>query len=189
MENTTDTSTQQDSKLLVEAGYDKIAPRYLEWATLNSHTSPRLRYLHKLLELLPKKSKVLELGCGAGVPCTQLLAEKHEVTGNDISATQIELARKHVPSATFVKGDMMALAFEKGKFGAVLGFYSVIHIPREEQGTMLRRICGWLDDGGYLLLNLGTRDDPGSVNEDVWKSFNSLEQDQDVVLTHDFSSG
>lgn len=49
------------SKTLVEEGYDHIAPRYLEWAT--SHSSPRLQYLQKLLELLSEKSKVLELGC------------------------------------------------------------------------------------------------------------------------------
>lgn len=61
----------------------------------------------------------------------------------------------------------MSLEFEKGRFGAVVAFYSVIHLPREEQGVMLRRIWGWLEDGGYLLMNLGARDDPGSVNENV----------------------
>ena len=49
------------SKQIVEEGYDQMAPRYLDWTT--SHSSPRLRYLHKLLDLLPQKSNVLELGC------------------------------------------------------------------------------------------------------------------------------
>jgi ubiquinone/menaquinone biosynthesis C-methylase UbiE len=158
---------QHASKHIVEAGYDQIAPRYLEWATSHSYASSRLLYTQKLLILLPNPSKILELGCGAGVPCTQLLAQSHHVTGNDISAAQIELARKHVPNAEFVKEDMMSLEFEKGRFGAVAAFYSVIHLPREEQGVMLRRIWGWLEDEGYLLMNLGARDDPGSVDKDV----------------------
>jgi len=160
-----DSGTLQVPKLLVEQGYDQIAPRYLEWAI--SHSSPRLKYLHKLLELLPEKSNVLELGCGAGVPCTQLLAQSHHVIGNDISAAQIELAKKHIPNAEFVKGDMMDLEFAKGEVGAVVAFYSIIHLPREEQGLLLKRIWGWLDDDGLLLLNLGARDEPGTINEDV----------------------
>ncbi|KAJ7696771.1 hypothetical protein B0H17DRAFT_1053002, partial [Mycena rosella] len=44
-----------------------------------------------------------ELGCGAGVPCTQVLVEHGlNVTGNDISAAQIALAREHVPKATLI---------------------------------------------------------------------------------------
>lgn len=158
---------QHASKQLVEEGYDQIAPRYLEWTT--SRSSPRPRYLHKLLELLPNRSQIIDLGCGSGVPCTQLLAQQHEVTGIDISSAQIELARRHVPNAQFLKGDMMTLEFGEGKFGAVVAFYSVIHLPREEQEVMLKRIGRWLCDGGYLLVNLGARDDPGSINENVRK--------------------
>lgn len=61
----------------------------------------------------------------------------------------------------------MALEFERGSFGAVVAFYSVIHLPRNEQKAMLSKIGEWLADGGYLLLNLGARDNPGSINEDV----------------------
>jgi len=155
------------SKAVVEQGYDQIAPRYLQWATTESHSSPRLKYLHKLLDLLPEKSRVLELGCGAGVPCTQLLANSHSVVGNDISSVQIELATKHVPSAEFVKGDMMKLQFERGELGAVVAFYSIIHLPREEQSVMLGKIWAWLKNEGLVLLNLGATNNPGSTNEDV----------------------
>ena len=102
------------------------------------------------------------------MPCTQiLLAHSHDVIGNDISGKQIELAKKNAPTAHFVKGDMMTLEFEQDAFGAVVAFYSVIHLPRAEQQEMLKKIGDWLVDGGYLLVNLGAKDNPGSVNEDV----------------------
>ncbi|HEX6404379.1 MAG TPA: SpoIIE family protein phosphatase [Pseudonocardiaceae bacterium] len=47
---------------------------------------------------LPSCPTVLDLGCGAGVPCTALLAEHGDVVGVDISTSQIELARKNPSS-------------------------------------------------------------------------------------------
>ena len=43
---------------------------------------------------------------------TAALAEGRTVTGVDISATQIEAARRNVPGATFVQADMTTLDFE-----------------------------------------------------------------------------
>jgi SAM-dependent methyltransferase len=167
----THSKTPHPSKELVESTYDKIAVRYLEWTS--SSPSPRLNYLTKLLFLLNKshkdgeqKPKVLELGCGAGVPSTKVLAESCEVIGNDISAVSLDLARSNVPGATFIKGDMMDLEFENGSLDAVLGFYSIIHLPREEQVVLMKRIWRWVKEGGYLLVNLGTKDSEESVNQD-----------------------
>src|SRR5260370_3337633 len=70
-------------KQLVERGYDCIAQRYLVWS---KHSPARMSYLQKVLERLSEQSQVLELGCGAGVPCTQALAQYAHVTGVDISA-------------------------------------------------------------------------------------------------------
>lgn len=142
----------------VRKAYDDIAPTYLEW-TKPSHKT-RLIYLNKFLSYLSPKQNdsvsVLELGCGAGVPCTQLLAahKNLEVTGNDISSVQIGLARERLPeSVRLVEGDMMGLEFGEGEFDAVVGMYSIIHLPREEQEGVLRKVLGWLKGGGYLLVN------------------------------------
>jgi SAM-dependent methyltransferase len=130
-------------------------------------------YVNKLLSLLKKNYregeanlKVLELGCGAGVPSTKLLVESCEVVGNDISAAQLNLARSNVPGTTFIKGDMMDLDFEAGSLDAVLGFYAIIHLPREEQVVLMKRVWGWVKEGGYLLVNLGTKESEGSVKQD-----------------------
>src|SRR5688500_17867300 len=112
----------RDPKRIVADGYDAIAPRYLEWS--GRDPSPeRMRYLGRLLELLPPSADVLELGCGAGVPVTRAIAETCQVTAVDISAAQIALARQHVPGASFIQADITALDFPAATFHAVVAFY------------------------------------------------------------------
>ena len=100
-----------DPREVVARGYDEVAERFLEWSPLRP-SEARLAYLARACELIPSGARVLELGCGAGIPMTATLAEGREVTGVDISGTQIEMARRNVPAATFLHADMTALDFE-----------------------------------------------------------------------------
>jgi len=157
------TKNPAELKTLVENGYDVIAPKYLAWSGPRP-TATRQAYIERLANLLPTGARVLELGCGAGVPATQLLVA-HEliVTGVDISAAQIALAQEHVPAAMFIQADMsdaekMAGLFAEGSFDAVVAFYSLFHLPRAEQGMMVTRMARWVKPGGWLLFNLGTSD-------------------------------
>ncbi|MEU3646900.1 class I SAM-dependent methyltransferase [Lentzea sp. NPDC034063] len=142
-------------KRTVEDGYDAIAQRYLDWSAQIAD-DPRLRYLAAFDERLPSKAKVLELGCGAGVPCGRKLAERHDVLGVDLSQRQIDLARANVPEARFEKGDMTALDFPDGEFDGVAAFYSILHVPRAEQPALIAKIARWLKPGGLFLASLGS---------------------------------
>lgn len=143
-----------DPRRTVESGYDTVATRYLEWSARITG-DPRSRFLAELTGRLGDGARVLDLGCGAGVPCTAALAERHDVLGVDVSASQLELARRNVPGARFEKADMTALSFPDGSFDAVTAFYSVLHVPREEQGALFARIAAWLRPGGWFLAALG----------------------------------
>ncbi len=104
----TDAEPVDDPRRIVADGYDAIAERYLAWS--GERPSPtRLTWLARALERIPAGSDVLDLGCGAGVPMTRALAVGRRVTGVDISARQIELARAAVPDARFIHADMTAL--------------------------------------------------------------------------------
>lgn len=109
---------------------------------------------------------MLELGCGAGVPLTVALAEGRTVTGVDISAAQVEAARRNAPAATFLHADMTSLAFDAGSFDAVVAFYSLTHVPRELVPPLLARIREWLVPGGVLIVTMGVEDDPGTIEDD-----------------------
>jgi SAM-dependent methyltransferase len=97
---------------------------------------------------------------------TRALAEGRDVTGVDISATQVELARRNVPEATFLHADMTQVAFEPTSFDAVVAFYSLTHVPRDDVPPLLVRIREWLRPGGTFLASMGVEDDPGTVEPD-----------------------
>ena len=158
---------REDPKQIVARGYDAIALRYAEWKDASGW--PRMRWLRELLARLSDGSRVLELGCGRGVPATRELAKRHEVVGVDISSAQVALARHHVPEATFVHADVMELELPPASFDAVVSIYMFGHIPPDDQGELVDRIAGWLRPGGWLLATMGARDeDAPEMVEDDW---------------------
>lgn len=148
-----------DPKEIVRKGYDKISYAYR--ADEEDESAKQYHaWLDELLPLLHPESgarpAVLDLGCGCGIPTAKRLASNCEVTGVDISAVQIERARKLVPDAAFLCADMSALAFQPAQFDAVVAFYSIIHVPVEEQPELFRKIAGWLKPGGLFMATLGS---------------------------------
>ncbi|TBU38756.1 S-adenosyl-L-methionine-dependent methyltransferase [Dichomitus squalens] len=181
------TLSPEELKAIIARGYDTIAPQYLAWSGPRP-TTTRAAYVAQLLDLLDPGASILELGCGAGVPTTQTIAahpKKFHVTGVDISAAQVALAREHVKvpeeeraaeeervreigrgRVAFEHADMAKLHYEEGSFEAVLAFYSIFHLPREEQPAMIGKVVKWLKPGGYLLLNMNTKDEV--VHREDW---------------------
>ena len=152
-----------DSKQIVAQGYDQVAGQYArleegaEW--------PRLRWLKKLLARLEPGSAVQDLGCGSGDPADIEIAKAHQVTGVDISQAQIRLARENVPTGTFIHGDAGSVNFPEATFVAVVSFYTLEHLPREEHQPLLERIYQWLQEGGYLLISTEAAEVEGVVGE------------------------
>lgn len=154
----------RDPKEIVARGYDAIALRYAEWA--GRVDSPDVEWVRDLAERLPDGSDVLELGCGRGVPATRELARRHRVTGVDISGVQIELARHHVPEASFVHADATELEVASLSLDAVVALSLFGHVPIGEQPGLIERIGMWLREGGMLLVNLPVGDAGEDVEED-----------------------
>jgi SAM-dependent methyltransferase len=154
----------RDPKEIVARGYDAIALRYAEWA--GRVESPALDWLRDLDARLTDGADVLELGCGRGVPGTRELARRHRVTGVDISAVQVELARHHVPEASFVHADAADLDVAPASLDAVVALFFFGHVPADEQGALLRRIRTWLREGGLLLATFGAGEAAEEVDDD-----------------------
>lgn len=133
-------------KQLVEQGYDRCAAAYAAARRGNAYPEIAL-----LTDRLPVNGHVLDIGCGAGIPIAHTLANDFAVTGVDISAEQIRRACSHVPIGRFIHSDIMALDLPPATFDAVVAFYAIFHLPREEHPELLRRIYTWLKPGGYLL--------------------------------------
>jgi ubiquinone/menaquinone biosynthesis C-methylase UbiE len=141
-------------KAIIQAGYDALAERHLAWSQA-IEGDPRDRFLTELARRLRDGARVLDLGCGAGVPSTKRLAERFEVVGADISEEQLRLARTNVPAATFVRSDLSDLEFEEETFDGITAFYSISHIPRDDHDGLFKKIARWLRPSGFFLASLG----------------------------------
>lgn len=150
-------------RALVAQGYDRMGAMYAKWALAEADPA-REEYTRLLLEQLPAGSRILDLGCGAGLPTTRALAQRHRVIGVDLSYVQAVRARGNVPQAAFLQADMAELALAPASLDGIAAFYSLIHLPREEQVALLGRIAAWLRPGGLLVATMGVRTDRGSVD-------------------------
>jgi cyclopropane fatty-acyl-phospholipid synthase-like methyltransferase len=149
---------------IVGDGYDAMADHFADWRD-RIIDDPRDWWTEQLTTRLSADARILELGCGAGVPDAKRLAERFRVTGVDISREQIARARANVPEADFIQADFTDLALEPGSFDAVAAFYVLNHVPRDLLSALLARIHSWLVPGGYLLTTFGTSDTDSWVGE------------------------
>jgi cyclopropane fatty-acyl-phospholipid synthase-like methyltransferase len=138
-----------DYKALVRRGYDLCADAYA--AARQAEANPELALI---TNGLPPDARVLDIGCGAGVPVARTLAEHAHVTGVDLSPEQIRRARANVPAGTFIVGDIMALAFPPAAFDAAVAYYVLFHLPRDEHPAFFQRLSTWLKPGGLALITV-----------------------------------
>ncbi len=150
-------------KDIVQSGYDRCARAYL---AARSPDPPSELVL--LFEKLRSPSRILDIGCGGGLPVTAALARMGTVVGVDISSTQIELARENVPSAQLIHGDIMAQDFAPASFDAVVVYYALFHLPRSEHAELIARMRYWTAPAGYLLATLPRSDDPAYIENDFF---------------------
>jgi SAM-dependent methyltransferase len=146
-----------DPREIVARGYDAGAEAYAEWAS-HSVTDPgRAEYEDHFCALLGEGASVLELGCGGGGPTTAKLAERFQLTGIDISESQITLARARLPESRFLRADMTEFEAPLSSYDGIAAFHSLIHLPQGELPRMLGRIFGWLKPGGVFVASFGAR--------------------------------
>lgn len=154
----------RDSKTIVREGYDSISRAYRS-DDFDYESSGYRPLLTEFETYLANGDRVLDLGCGCGVPVAQHLAKRCQVTGVDISPVQIDRAEKLVPGARFVCGDITELDFPASSFDAIVSFYTVIHVPREQQPEMFRKMARWLAPGGMLMLTVAAVEWTGTEAE------------------------
>ena len=152
-----DDSRDMDPRTQVRESYNRIAAAYL---SSRRRDSPDVALLDDLVTRLPPRARVLDAGCGAGVPIAQQLATRARVVGVDFAEVQLSLAKHHVPTGVWVCADLAALPFADASFDAVCSYYAVIHIPRKQHAGVLEGFARVLRTGGLALLCLGAADLP-----------------------------
>jgi ubiquinone/menaquinone biosynthesis C-methylase UbiE len=144
---------------LVEQGYNRIAEDYYTHRNLSKFDNE----LEEFAYLLPYNAHILDVGCGAGIPTSKFLTEKGiKVTGIDLSDTMLNLARKNVPNADFIKMDMNELEFSENTFDGIISVYALFHVPKENHFDIFGQFFEILKPGGILMLNTGVSESEGT---------------------------
>jgi SAM-dependent methyltransferase len=95
-----------------------------DWAELHEHyVEPA--YLAALGALgVGEGTRMLDIGCGAGLALRLAADRGADVAGLDAAPGLLEYARRRVPGATIVQGELQSLPFPDDAFDAVTGFNS-----------------------------------------------------------------
>lgn len=169
-------------KKTVKDGYDQ--GNYVVTFDRNRELNAlEIEMFDSLVACLGRGAKILDLGCGIGVPFDKYLAEKgYDVTGVDFSEKHLNTARTLVKGVRFLKGDFTEITFARASYDAVISLYAIFHVPREQQLQLFRRIHNTLKQSGVALFTLGTSSYEYSLEKDwagaqemAWSSWSVAE--------------
>ena len=133
------------------------AENAFEYATANSSvTNPQLEVF---LSRLPPGGRVLELGTGGGRHAKTMLDRGFDVTATDgsaqLAAEAEKLLRRPVKVMLFDELDAEAA------YDGIWASASLLHVPAEQLGDVLRRIHRALVPGGYFVASYKAGNGPG----------------------------
>lgn len=139
----------QQVRMFIESGFERMVSNSLEDVGDNH---------------IPK---ILELGCGCGVPYTKMLSTFGKVLGCDISSNQITCAKLNVPNALFVQKDIMDLRL-RHKYDMITMFNSFFNISMSDKPKLLGRMYYWLKSYGVVIITTYGDKSEIKYNEDFY---------------------
>jgi len=99
-----------------------------------------------------KGKKILDCGCGTGRFVEFFAKEGAEVVGSDISENMLEIAKKKVPAAAFVKADIFSLPFENKTFDIIICSQVLTHLHNYKKPLLeMKRV---LKDEGIIIIDI-----------------------------------
>jgi SAM-dependent methyltransferase len=171
-------AVNDERQQIVRAGYQVIAPIYHERRVAREQAN--VEWLDALRPRLPAVGRVIDLGCGSGVPVTRYFATRgYQVEGFDLSPAMLDIARREVPEAAFHEARIEDVALAPQSVDLIVSFFAIIHVPRSEHARLFGRMWTWLRPGGAALLSLGSGDNPDEYDPDwhgapmTWSHFDA----------------
>lgn len=134
------------------ATYEKVAD---DFARLRDRTLFERRWLDRMLGFAPGR-RVLDLGCGTGLPIASYLADRRcQVTGVDGAASMVALFEKNLPRARAVHADMRGLDLGE-TFDVILAWDSFFHLSAADQRAMFATFAAHAAPRSVLMFTTGT---------------------------------
>lgn len=137
----------------VRAAYGAVAPAYAAALADELAMLPFERWMLDRVAL-EAPGPVVEVGCGPGHVTAYLADQGVEASGIDLSPEMIAQAQERFPEAAYAVGDLRTLMRPPHApgWGAVLAWYSLIHLAPEELPAALTALTRPLVPGGVLVV-------------------------------------
>ncbi|CUH78353.1 class I SAM-dependent methyltransferase [Tropicibacter naphthalenivorans] len=144
--------------------YDARAADYAQSFGMDHGKDPSLR---DFIAALPKRARVLDLGCGPGSWAVAMAQAGLSVDAVDASAGMVEQAQQHqgitVWQARFDQIEAEAI------YDGIWANFSLLHAPRDEMPGHLARLKRALKPGG--LLHIGLKQGQGEARDSLGRFY------------------
>ena len=135
-------------------GYEGVAAEFLAGRG-NARTRSNgigVKAVREWARTLPRGAAVIDLGCGAGFPITEVLVlEGLNVYAIDASPSLVEAFRRNLPGVPVACEAVEDSTFFNRTFDAALAWGLMFLLPAEEQRRLIQRVAGILVPGGRLV--------------------------------------
>ena len=148
--------TVDDRLARVRTTYDAVAESYARLLPDASFEAPTD---HGMIEAFVTyvtegiARSVVDAGCGTGRMTGLLASQGVDVSGIDVSAGMISVARRTYPELSFGVAELADLPYADGQLGGVFAWYSIIHTPPEDLHRVFAEFFRVLAPGGHALLS------------------------------------
>ena len=130
------------------SGYERIADTYQR--ARNATIGPDV--VREWSGRLPRRARVLDVGCGHGVPITAtLIGEGFDVHGVDGSPTLVAAFRRQFPGVPIECSDVETCVSLDDQYDGVVAWGLLFLLPPAAQHRVLARLAAATTTGGHLL--------------------------------------
>jgi SAM-dependent methyltransferase len=128
--------------------YDIIA----DWYAGDRGRTVGVREALDVVKSLPSGSRIVDIGCGNGVPITEALVRAgYRVVGLDSSAKMLMQFRTNLPGTPAVRGTVQSCPFDGGVFDAAVSWGMIFHLTRQDQVRAFASVARILKPGAPFL--------------------------------------
>jgi SAM-dependent methyltransferase len=117
--------------------YDTLAKIYADQYESGNPDRP---FLDEFLSHVPKRARLLDVGCGTGSGTKRFSDHGMRVEGIDISRSMIEVASRNYPHIRFTCNDIRNSNYPAGYLDAIWAGYSLFHMGRKDFQAVLKKV-------------------------------------------------
>ncbi len=151
----------------VRDGYDGVAEAYFEQLGDELTGKPFDIWLLERIASLAGSNPIVDVGCGPGHLTAFLADTGATVSGVDLSPQMVAVASREFPGPDFSVGNLSTLLKPRtaAGWGAVLAWYSLVHLAGSELAPAVAALARTLAPGGVLAVAVHAGDEVRRVTE------------------------